>query len=263
MLSQHCNFLILLIQNKLPRLKSLTPRQYLYIVMGFLALTFNFVLFTQALHYISPTTVQVLWQLAPFGMILSGVWIFGERFDLYQKIGMCLLIMGLIGFFNEQFGEILQFGNKTLGILLGALAALIWVIYGTVQKLLLHVCSSAQILLLIYGGCTLLLLPMINLNQLIQLQGFELICFIYCCINTLIGYGAYGEALKHWQAAKVSIITTMLPVFTILFTWLGHTIAPHTFAALDMNITSYIGAFIVISGAILAVAGETLLKNQV
>ena len=93
---------------------------------------------------------------------------------------------------------------------------------------------------------------------MLQLDGFALLCFAYCCANTLIGYGAYGEALNHWDTSKVSVITTMLPIFTMLFSLLAHAIAPNVFPELNMNRTSYVGAFIVVAGAILAVAGDKL-----
>ena len=49
---------------------------------------------------------------------------------------------------------------------------------------------------------------------------------IYCCLNTLIGYGSFGEALNHWDASKVSIVTTLIPVFTMIFSTIGHHLAP-------------------------------------
>ena len=84
-------------------------------------------------------------------------------------------------------------------------------------------------------------------------------CFIYCCLNTLIGYGSFGEALNHWDASKVSIVTTLIPVFTMIFSTIGHHLAPDYFAASDMNIVSYVGAMVVVAGALLAVAGEKVM----
>ena len=76
--------------------------------------------------------------------------------------------------------------------------------------------------------------------------------FAYCCMNTLIGYGSFGEALKHWEASKVSVVTTLIPVFTMMFSILGHHLMPDIFSAPDMNGLAYAGAFVVVGGAVMA-----------
>lgn len=247
-----------LIRGTLPRFSDFNKRHYLLLLMASVALTANFVLYSEGLHYISPTTTQVLWQLAPFGMMVSGVILFGERLGVFQKTGSVLLIVGLLAFFNQNFEQILQLGDYAKGIFITSAASLIWVAYGIAQKLLLPHLSSRQILLMVYIASALLLTPMSNIEPMGDLQGFILICFVFCCANTLIGYGAYGEALNYWDASKISVITTMLPIFTMLFSVLAHNIAPHTFAALEMNVLSYVGAFVAVLGAILAVAGDAL-----
>lgn len=124
----------------------------------------------------------ILWQLAPFSMILLGVLLFKEKFDLFQKIGFVLLIAGLVAFFNDKFAEILQLNTYALGVLLSAGASLIWVLYGVAQKLLLAKFNSQQVLFIIYIGCSLLMLPFASPAQLGNLEdGFLWGCFIYCC----------------------------------------------------------------------------------
>lgn len=249
---------MLSISKKLPKLTACNAKTWGLAVIGVFGLAANFVLFSSALHYISPTTNQVLWQLAPFTMMFVGVLLFKEQFGKYQKMGLAMLIIGLIAFFNDRFGEILQLGNYALGVLLGASASMIWVAYGIAQKLLLKTFSSQQILLMIYFGCSVVLVPFANLSQITELNGFVLACFIFCCLNTLIGYGAYGEALNHWDASKVSVITTLIPIFTMTFSFIGHYFFPTIFANPDMNSLSYIGAFIVVAGAMISAVGDKL-----
>lgn len=108
---------------------------------------------------------------------------------------------------------------------------------------------------------SVVLSPIVSPTQLESLSGFTLACFIYCCANTLIGYGSYGEALNHWDTTKVSIITTLMPIFTMLFSLLAHAYAPDIIEPLEMNWISYIGAFVVVAGAILAAAGDKLFRR--
>ena len=245
-------------RGKLPQLARQSRQTWTWIGAGCFGLTLNFFFFAKSLQYVAPTTTQVLWQLAPFTMLFCGVLLFKERMGVCQKIGSTMLVLGLGLFFNDKFGEIVQMGSYAIGVAFGAAAAMIWVLYGMAQKVLLRQFSSQQILLLIYFGCAVLMSPTIAPTSLLQLDGFALLCFAYCCANTLIGYGAYGEALNHWDTSKVSVITTMLPIFTMLFSLLAHAIAPNVFPELNMNRTSYVGAFIVVAGAILAVAGDKL-----
>ncbi|OOR99774.1 EamA family transporter [Haemophilus paracuniculus] len=254
--------LILGIAKKLPKLTAFSRKEWGLIALGVFGLASNFVLFSEALNYISPTTNQVLWQLAPFAMLFFSVVLFKEKFGLHQKIGLVLLIVGLIAFFNDRFSEILQFNTYAFGILLGASASTIWVAYGIAQKMLSSKLTSQQILLIIYFGCGVVLTPFAaDSVPFEQMNGFLLGCFIFCCLNTLIGYGAYGEALNHWEASKVSAVTTLIPIFTMLFSNLGHYLFPDYFSAPNMNFLSYLGAFIVVFGAIFSAIGHKFLPN--
>lgn len=245
---------------RLPKAKAFSPRVFKLIFLGVCGLAANFFLFSEALNYISPTTNQVLWQLAPFTMILCGVMIFKEKFGRHQKIGLILLLIGLTAFFNERMNEILQFGDYAIGILISASAAIIWVCYGIAQKLLSATFSSQQILMIIYLGCGMALSPFVAPSQLLEINGFLIGCFLYCCVNTFIGYGAYAEALNYWDASKVSVVTILLPIFTMIFSHLGHWLMPEFVPKLTMNWLSYLGAFIVVAGTILSAVGHKIFK---
>lgn len=254
-------FAFFALRKRLPSAKAFTARVWKLIALGIVGLSANFFLFSEALNYISPTTNQVLWQLAPFTMILCGVLIFKEKFGLHQKIGLGLLLLGLLAFFNERVDEILQFGDYAIGIVIAASAAIIWVCYGIAQKQLLATFSSQQILLIIYLGCAVALLPFATFNQVFEIEGFLIGCFIYACLNTFIGYGAYAEALNNWDATKVSVVTILLPVFTMIFSHLGHWLLPDFVPELKMNLLSYIGALIVVAGTILSAIGHKIFKS--
>ena len=214
-------FALLGLTGKLPRPSEFSKQTLFLLVLGIIGISANFVLVAMGLHYISPTTTQVLWQLSPFTMILVGVGVFKEAFTHWQKIGLMLLLTGLIMFFNDKFGELFSLGSYAVGVMMAASGSMIWVCYGVAQKLLSKHFNSQQILLMIYGS--------------------------------------FGEALNHWDASKVSIVTTLIPVFTMIFSTIGHYLAPDYFAASDMNIVSYVGAIVVVAGALLAVAGEKVM----
>lgn len=254
-------FIVLSLAKKLPKFTACTYKHFGLMLLGTLGLSGNFFLVAEGLHYISPTTTQVLWQFSPFLMIFLGVMLFKEPFTYSQKIGFLLLIIGLIAFFNDKFGELIQLNAYALGVILSTVGSLIWVCYGIAQKLLLKQFNSQQILMMIYLSCGIAFSPFASPTQISEMSTpFVWGCFIYCCLNTLIAYGAYGEALNLWDTSKVSVVTTMIPIFTMLFSILGHALFPTTFASPEMNWISYLGAIVVVLGAMLAAVGHKLFK---
>ena len=253
-------FALLGLTGKLPRPPEFSKQTLFLLVLGIIGISANFVLVAMGLHYISPTTTQVLWQLSPFTMILVGVGVFKEAFTHWQKIGLMLLLTGLVMFFNDKFGELFSLGSYAVGVMMAASGSMIWVCYGVAQKLLSKHFNSQQILLMIYFCSSFVFLPFAEPSQIAHIGNpFLWGCFIYCCLNTLIGYGSFVESLNHWDDSKVSIVTTLIPVFTMIFSTIGHHLAPDYFAASDMNIVSYVGAMVVVAGALLAVAGEKVM----
>lgn len=242
-------FVLLALGGRLPKRRDFSWCSFRLLLLGVAGISANFVLIAQGLHYISPTTTQVLWQISPFTMIVVGVLVFKDRMTAAQKIGLVLLLAGLLMFFNDKFGELSGLGAYAKGVLLCAAGSMAWVCYAVAQKLLSAQFGPQQILLLIYAASAAVFLPFAEPAHIGSLDGtLAWVCFAYCCLNTLIGYGSFGEALKHWEASKVSAVTTLLPVFTVIFSLLGHYVMPDTFAAPDMNGLGYVGALVVVGG---------------
>ncbi|MBN6070502.1 DMT family transporter [Aggregatibacter actinomycetemcomitans] len=251
-------FILLGLRKTLPKPTALRQRYLILIMLGILGLSANFFLFNLALNYIPPTSSQVLSPLSSFIMLFFGVFVFKEQIGLHQKIGLVILILGLILFFNQRFGDFLQLNDYFKGIVIALCASFCWVAYGMAQKLMLSRFSSQQILLMIYIGCTIIFTPIANIQQVSALNSFQLGCLIFCCLNTIIAYGTYGEALNRWDISKVSAIMTQIPIFTIIFTEILSAVYPQLFVDQKLNWISYLGAITVVSGSLLSVLGHKL-----
>ena len=96
----------------LPPVRALVKgrRLWLLAVAG-VGLAGNFVLYLYALNFISPGASQVVMQLAPLLVLLGGVVLFRETFRSVQWGGLCLLVVGLLLFFNHRLGDFI--GNLT------------------------------------------------------------------------------------------------------------------------------------------------------
>ncbi|TDQ59739.1 drug/metabolite transporter (DMT)-like permease [Mesocricetibacter intestinalis] len=243
-------------RGNLPRLGQLNRRFYRYILLGIFGLSGNFFLFNLGLNYISASTSQVMGPLGSFMMLFASVKIFKEQMGAHQKIGLLILIIGLLMFFNDRFDDFARMNLYFKGVLIAFIASVIWVVYGISQKMLLYKFSAQQILLVIYIGCALLFTPFADKGQVFTLTPFQFACLLFCCANTLIAYGCYAEALNLWEVSKVSAMMTQIPVFTIIFSELLFYLAPQFFADQQLNTLSYCGAAFVVSGALFSAVGH-------
>ncbi len=251
---------ILAIRGKLPPLRLFRkPRWLALLAIATGGLFGNFLLFSSSLQYLSPTASQVIGQLSPVGMMVASVVVLKEKMRGTQVIGAIMLLCGLVMFFNTSLIEIFtRLTDYTLGVIFGVLAATVWVTYGVAQKVLLRRLASQQILFLLYTLCTVALLPLAKLDKIFQLSDWQLACLVFCGLNTLVGYGALAEAMARWQAAQVSAIITLTPLFTLLFSDLLALAWPDFFAMPLLNLVGYCGALIVVSGAMYSAIGHRL-----
>lgn len=252
--------IILLLRGQLPPLHIFRkPRWLVLLAVATGGLFGNFLLFSSSLQYLSPTASQVIGQLSPVGMMVASVVVLKEKMRGTQIIGAIMLVCGLVMFFNTSLIEIFtRLTDYTLGVILGVMAATVWFIYGVAQKVLLRRLASQQILLLLYALCTIALLPLAQLNMIFQLSYWQMACLVFCGLNTLVGYGALAEAMARCQAAQVSAIITLTPLFTLLFSDLLALAWPDLFTMAVFNLLGYFGAFVVVAGAMYSAIGHRL-----
>ncbi|HBO39550.1 MAG TPA: EamA family transporter, partial [Pasteurellaceae bacterium] len=205
---------------------------------------------------------QVLSPLSSFVMLLVGVFVFKEKMGLHQKIGLIILLIGLLLFFNNRLSDLLQLNMYFKGVIIAFMASTIWVAYGIAQKMLLLKFSAQQILLIIYIGCSFIFLPFSTPSQIFALDGLQLGCLIFCCANTVIAYGSYAEAINCWEVSKVSAMMTQISVFTIIFSEILTYMAPDIFVDQSLNLLSYVGALLVTSGALLSAVGHKIVLRK-
>ncbi len=252
--------LILAFKRRLPPLNMFRkPRWLILLIIATAGLFGNFLLFSSSLQYLSPTASQVIGQLSPVGMMVASVLILKERMRGTQVIGAIMLLCGLVMFFNASLVEIFtRLTDYTWGVIFGVGAACVWVSYGVAQKILLRRLASPQILFLLYTLCTIALLPLAKPAVVMQLDRWQLACLIFCGLNTLVGYGALAEAMARWQAAQVSALITLTPLFTLLFSDVLSLAWPEIFARPMLNLLALFGALVVVSGAMYSAIGHRL-----
>lgn len=240
------------LRGKLPKLAILKQLKVAWLMAVAIAgLLLNYILYLSGLNLLTAETAQTLIQLAPFLMMLGGILIFKERLLFWQRVGAVLLVCGLLLFFNERLVTLLlQAGSETWGVLLVIIAAITWAAYALAQKQLLMHFSSKQIMYLIYVAGTIAFIPVSDFQPLASLTLLQWSLLLFCCLNTVVAYGAFAEALHHWEASKVSAVLAITPLITIVSANLVAWIWPQ-FVPQQLNIWSWLGAMLVVAGSAL------------
>ncbi|WJM96314.1 DMT family transporter [Pseudomonas defluvii] len=247
---------------RLPSVRALGRNGRFLLLLCVGGLVGNYVLYLIGLNMLSPGTAQLMIQMGPVLLLISSVVVFKERFSLGQGIGLVILLLGFGLFFNQRLDELLtSLGTYTKGILIILLAAAVWTFYALGQKQLLTVWSSPQVMMVIYLICALILTPWAHPLEALQLSPLQGWLLLACCLNTLVAYGAFAEALAHWEASRVSATLAITPLVTFGCVALAAMLWPGYVQPEQINGLAYIGAVIVVLGSVLIALGPSLIAG--
>lgn len=187
-------------------------------VIAIVGLCGNYILYLIGLDFVTPSAAQIFIQLAPLFLLFGGIAIFNESFSLKQWLGVVIFISGLLLFFHHRLNNLLNTdGNYFWGMVYIIAAAVTWAGYALAQKQLLKQYGSQQIMFIIYVFASVFFLLGSSPGAIFTLDQTELGLLFFCCLNTLLAYGSFAEALAHWDASRVSAVLATTPLFTIAF----------------------------------------------
>ncbi len=229
----------------------LVMRHWPLLLVAALMLSGNYIFYLIGLDYTTPANAQILIQLAPLFLALGGMLFFGERYNLKQWLGFSILIAGLLIFFRNQLVALGDSQRYQSGVILIVLAAVSWAIYALVQKQLMRNMSAMQIMLFIYCAATVLMLPLSEFSGLLQLNSNQWLWLIFCGLNTLVAYGAFGEAMHHWQASRVSAVIAITPLATIAVIFIVASFTTDLVPPEKLDALSLIAAVLVVIGSMI------------
>ncbi|MGE4586494.1 MAG: DMT family transporter [Mangrovibacterium sp.] len=224
------------------------------LILAAVFLAGNYLGFMLGVEYTGPSNAQVIIQLGPVMLALSGFVFFRERVSRLQLAGFILAAVGMIIFYEHQLslvtGDERQF---SFGVVLTVSGALAWTVYAVFQKKLVLQFRATTLNIFIFGLASVLYLPFVRFSSLTNLSwGFWLL-LLFLGLNTLISYGALNLALRYTDTSKVSIILILNPVLTVaLMTFLTRA-EVSWIAGEHFNWLSMLGALIILAGAFLVV----------
>jgi drug/metabolite transporter (DMT)-like permease len=229
----------------------LGARRWGLLALAALALIGNYVFYLLGVQHTTPGNARLLIQLAPLLMALGGIFIFGERYRSVQWLGLGVIAAGLLLFFKDQISAAANGGAYARGSLLVVVAAVVWAVYALLQKQLLVRLSSQAIQLFIYALAAIVLLPLAQPRALLALDAHLGWMLAFCSVNTLVAYGAFAEALAHWQASRVSAVLALTPLMSLATIAVVHALWPASIAPERVGALGYVGAVAVVVGSCL------------
>lgn len=262
MVSGSLLFLYLAATRRLPTFRPLGRKGGWLVVLAIAGLLGNYVLYLMGLRMLTPGTTQLVIQVAPILLLLGSLFVFKERFSLGQALGLLVLVSGFGLFFNQRLEELFtSLGSYTTGVLIVLGAAFVWTFYGLAQKQLLTVWNSMQVMMVIYLGCALLLTPWVSPLEALQLSPLQGWLLLACCLNTLVAYGAFAEALAHWEASRVSATLAITPLVTFASVAVAASLWPDHVHPEQVNGLAYGGAVLVVLGSALTALAPSLVRS--
>ena len=224
---------------------------WLLLAIAALSLLGNFVFSILGLEWSTPASYQLFSQLSHPLVALGAVWVFRERFNGWQWLGLAGVVGGLGLFFHDQWAGALRAGAQhyALGAAMVLLACLLWPGYALGQKQLLKRLSSAQINGFIYVTLAVLLLPAANVPGLCAMDRAHLAAVAYCMAATVVSYLAYAEAFEHWEASRVASLCTISPIITVLTVAWVHRWVPALLRPERVTLVTVMGGALVILGS--------------
>lgn len=255
-------FLYLAATRRLPTFRPLGRKGGWLVALAIGGLLGNYVLYLMGLRMLTPGTTQLVIQVAPILLLLGSLFVFKERFSLGQALGLLVLVSGFGLFFNQRLEELFtSLGSYTTGVLIVLGAAFVWTFYGLAQKQLLTVWNSMQVMMVIYLGCALLLTPWASPLETLQLSPLQGWLLLACCLNTLVAYGAFAEALAHWEASRVSATLAITPLVTFASVAVAASLWPDHVHPEQINGLAYGGAVLVVLGSALTALAPSLVRS--
>jgi drug/metabolite transporter (DMT)-like permease len=226
-----------------------------WLVLAAVLIGVNYIGYMQGVHYAGPGITQVLIQAGAITLGLVGFIFFKERLNWFRAFGFILAGLGFVFFYFQQWLEFMaQKEELFTGMLWTIMGAWAWTGYAVIYKGLLRTWPAQQLNMVLYGVPAILFIPFADFSLFLQSYAWWVwLLLVFLGVNTVIAYGSLSLALKYAEANRISIIITLNPVVTFLILEALLFFEVDWFAINAFPPLAYLGAFMVLIGAIVAI----------
>ncbi|MGQ9566214.1 MAG: DMT family transporter [Candidatus Bathyarchaeales archaeon] len=188
-----------------------------FLVLGVFAVTLQRLTYFYTIDFTTPTVAAILFYTYPvFVVFLAGVF-FGERLVFWEFVAVGLTFVGVA--FVVRVYDVAALRLNFLGIVLGLISSLLFVLYFMVVRRLRR--KYASWTLVFYGESvgTLFMLPVLFVS-FPQMVTFPLelwvLVFVISWFPSILAYLLYSTALKYVKA-KGSVLSAIEPLSAAVF----------------------------------------------
>lgn len=204
--------------------------------------------FFYGLRYIEAGRASLLIALNPLAISLAAVIFFGERLSASQFCGILLSLLGALFVISNGHPSAIFSGGFGIGetAILGCVAS--WATYSLIGRKVLTMLSPLNAVFYSSLSGTLMLLPF-SLSRdafgaMMSFSGTDWTAIIFLgLLATAVGFTLYYLAIKNIGAARSSVFINLVPVFSILLSWL--------FLGESIKVSVLTGGVILLSGVYL------------
>jgi drug/metabolite transporter (DMT)-like permease len=243
-------------RGQLPKLKALTRREQALLALAALGLAANYVFSMMALSHVTPAEASVLSQMNGMVLLACGVLLLRERLTRVQAIGLAIFAGGLALFLGPRLLGSAFDARFLTGAALVATGAVAWAAYAVVQRVTQNRLSSLQVLWLVCCGSALLLLPLSSSAGFERLGSDGWVALALASASTVVAYGAFALALRHWTLTGTTTVTASTPVLTWLMSWAAAAGGMAGVAVPQVGALGIVGALLVTAGCIVTALGQ-------
>ncbi len=221
-------------------------------------LALNYFCFIKGIELTSPSFSQVLMQLGPILLGVYGIFIFKETLNKRKLLGITIMLIGLLLFYNEQLKHLSVLAiNYTDGIMWLVLGAISWSIYTFILKIESKKSSNNNINLFSFLIGSVVFFPFIDFESLLEVNKTNILSLLFLGINTFMIYNLLRLGLSKIPASTISIILSFNPIVTIFAMYLLSNLIFTNIPPESLSLSAIIGVFIMISGSVLFSKNKT------
>ena len=250
-------FLIMLFTK--PSSFKIVKRPPIMLIFAGILLGLNFIGYQEGVNYSGPAVSQIIIQLGAITFAVVGFLFFKEPINKIKIFGFIFVLLGFAIFFYQQLNENADVPvNMKLGIIWLLIGSWTWTGYAVLNKLLAKKCTVLQINLFLYGIPTLMFLPFADFKVLFAPHSLAVwLLLLFVAMNTIISYGSLSMAMKYAEANKTGMIIILNPVLTFIILEVMLWLNVNWFESPPMQLMAYIGAALILTGAVLATATKS------
>lgn len=204
-------------RGKLGEFKGLSKKDWFRLIAAGSFLIVNYTTFAWSLDFLLPGSAQLSFQVAPLFLALGSLFFLKESINWQQWLCFVGIGSGMLIFFHPIFGLGGQ-DSIWMGFIIVQCSAAAWSMYALLQKSLFQRLSPSNILFAIYVYALIVMLPFSSPSHLLNMSTSDAWIAAFCCLNTLIAYGAFAQAMRYWQTVQVSASIALTPVMSFVLT---------------------------------------------